>query len=447
MPVLALFVSFSLGFLSSERQLPPYESMRRASSWAQQQKSMQNVYVWLHKNLFRRGRTKGRWNIPRTHQEAAGLTDRQRESLSELLSLGYLSGYEEASDLVNVTVHEPDLTFEGYNLYTSGHAQEAVLMDMEGKVLHKWSYEFRDAFPELPDPEGLPNLDYWRRVYLYENGDILAIYEGFGIIKLDKDSNLIWANSRRCHHDLFLDENAIIYVLSKEAKIVPRIHEYELIVDDFITIIDPEGNVVRNVSILEAFEKSSYASFLRSGPKYGELFHTNTIEVFDGSSSHRSPYFKNGNVLISILKTSVIAILDMEQEKIVWALAGQWVGQHQPTLLENGNILLLDNYGHRHSMSKVVEINPFTQEIIWAYEGTLENVFSTKTLGSNQRLPNGNTLITESDSGRAFEVTPDKRIVWEYHNPARSGANNELVASLFEVIRLEAEYPMNWLNR
>jgi len=199
------------------------------------------------------------------------------------------------------------------------------------------------------------------------------------------------------------------------------------------------------VSLLEAFERSSYASFLDKMPKFGDLFHTNTIEVMDGSLADRSPIFKKGNILISLPTTNVIAIVDMEQEKVVWALSGQWIGQHQPTLLDNGNILLLDNHGH-YGMSKVIEMDPFTQEIVWAYEGTPENGFYTAAIGSNQRLPNGNTLITESCRGRAFEVTPEKQIVWKFYNPSRAGEKNELIATLFEVVRLDPDFPTDWLS-
>jgi hypothetical protein len=38
-------------------------------------------------------------------------------------------------------------------------------------------------------------------------------------------------------------------------------------------------------------------------------------------------------------------------------------------------------------------------------------------MGSAQRLPNGNTLITESAFGRVFEVTKEGEIVWDYVNP------------------------------
>ena len=79
------------------------------------------------------------------------------------------------------------------------------------------------------------------------------------------------------------------------------------------------------------------------------------------------------------------------------------------------------------------------------YGGDTTNGFSTVTCGSTQRLPNGNTLVTESDSGRAFEVTADREIVWEFYNPARVGKKGELVATLFEMIRLDAAAASEWL--
>ncbi len=141
---------------------------------------------------------------------------------------------------------------------------------------------------------------------------------------------------------------------------------------------------------------------------------------------------------------SVIAIVDLEDERVVWALSGQWHAQHQPTFLADGNLLLFDNQGHGE-LSKVIEIDPFSQEIVWSYAGTPENGFYSRTCGSNQRLENGNTLITQSNSGRAFEVTREGRIVWEYYNPARTGDQNDLIATLYELVRLPETHPP-WLD-
>jgi outer membrane protein assembly factor BamB len=114
-------------------------------------------------------------------------------------------------------------------------------------------------------------------------------------------------------------------------------------------------------------------------------------------------------------------------------------------LLDNGNMLLFDNNREGLRRSAVLEFDPLTGKVLWSYKERDPDVFFSKSCGSVQRLANGNTLITESDYGRAFELTPDKEIVWEYHNPYRAGEKNELVATLFEVVRLDPEVAKGWL--
>ena len=43
--------------------------------------------------------------------------------------------------------------------------------------------------------------------------------------------------------------------------------------------------------------------------------------------------------------------------------------------------------------------------------------FYSDYVSSAQRLPNGNTLITNGAVGQFQEVTPDNEIVWEYISP------------------------------
>jgi len=57
----------------------------------------------------------------------------------------------------------------------------------------------------------------------------------------------------------------------------------------------------------------------------------------------------------------------------------------------------------------------------------------------------GNTLITESDAGRAFETTADGKIVWEFYNPHSAGEQDEYIATLMEVVRLPQFFPTDWL--
>ena len=71
--------------------------------------------------------------------------------------------------------------------------------------------------------------------------------------------------------------------------------------------------------------------------------------------------------------------------------------------------------------SRVLEINPVTLELVWSYAGPR---FYSSNISGAQRLPNGNTLVTEGASGRLFEVTKESQIVWEYIYPQFSGANS-----------------------
>ena len=53
----------------------------------------------------------------------------------------------------------------------------------------------------------------------------------------------------------------------------------------------------------------------------------------------------------------------------------------------------------------------------WSYQAPNPSDFFSSILSSGQRLPNGNTLICDGDSGYFFEIDASDNIVWEYINP------------------------------
>lgn len=372
--------------------------------------------------------------------------------IRELEGIGYLTGSKEAPADSGVVVHDREKAWPGLNFYVSGHAPSAVLMDMEGRILHRWRCSFEEAFPDFPAErmrmEKEHMRQYWRRARLDRQGRVLAIFEGHGLVHLDRGSRVLWSWPGKAHHDLDVDGEGNIWVLCRTAHLVPRIHRTEPILEDFVAVLSPDGREIRRFSILEAFERSGFASFLQRMPRHGDILHTNTLEILDGSLADRVPAFAAGNLLVSCLKLDTIAVIDPRRERVVWAAAGSWKRQHQPTVVD-GRILLFDNKGGDEpgGRSRVLEIDPVTRRIVWSYEGTPDRPFHSDTCGSCQRLPNGNTLITESDYGRAFEVTRDGEIVWEYLNPHRAGQRGELIATLFELIRLPEDYASAWLER
>jgi hypothetical protein len=386
----------------------------------------------------------GRWVQSRDGKVAGS---RAAEVPADVKAVPYLQGYRPAQDQAVVEERDPHAAYQGLNLYVSGHAAEAVLMDMHGKTLHRWRYPLRRLWPDLAaDPE-MAKLEYWRRAHLFPNGDLLAIYEGLGLVKLNARSRVLWAHRGGTHHDLFVTREGLIYTLDREGRIIPRINPKEGVLEDFVTVLGPNGGVRRKISILKAFERSPYASLVQNMPlRKGDIFHTNTLEMLDGRFVGLNPAFRKGNLLISVFVLNTVAVIDPDRETVVWARTGGWRHQHQPTFLDNCHLLVFDNMGAGNGRSRVQEIDPVSGKLFWQYGGTPDVDLFSKTLGSCQRLPNGNTLITESENGRALEVTADKRTVWEFHNPHRAGEHGELVAALFEMVRLPSDFPFRGLG-
>jgi hypothetical protein len=391
----------------------------------------------------------GRWRTARPETGQPELTEEQEREAARLRSIGYLTGSRAAPSRSGVTVHDRRLAYQGLNFFSSGHRPGAALMDMEGNILHEWEVGVLDVWPNKVEEAETENAQYWRAVYLYPNGDVLAVFEGIGIVKLDKDSNILWKHDGGEHHDLHVVDDGRIYVLTRKAHVVRRINSQTPVLEDFITILDPQGNEIESLSLLEAFERSRFEVVMKvhGMRRRGDLFHTNAIERLDGRHVDKGPQFRDGNVLVSLRLLSLIGIVDMDLGEVVWVMSGMWLRQHDPTLLPNGNILLFDNMGYTSGRkSKVLEFDPLTQEAVWMYAGDASEPFYSEMCGAARRLPNGNTLITESDYGRAFEVSPGGQIVWEYLNPERSGEKNQLIATLFEMIRLPSDFPIGWAD-
>src|SRR5205823_6029236 len=124
-----------------------------------------------------------------------------------------------------VTVDQAEKTADGFTLYTMTGGARATLIDMRGTVIHHWELPFSRAWAHAPHvEEPLPDEHvYWFRCYLYPNGDLLAIYQsdgdtpyGYGLVKLDKDSKLLWAYANNVHHDVDVGEDGTIYTLAQQ---------------------------------------------------------------------------------------------------------------------------------------------------------------------------------------------------------------------------------------
>lgn len=402
------------------------------------------------------GTQSGRW---RRAPEAQELTAEQQAQREQLEAIGYLAGSSKAPDASGVVRHDRARSQPGLGFYVSGHAPEAILMDQDGELLHRWSYDYADAFPEHHPDESNPNDEFWRRAHLYPDGSILAIHDGLGILKLDKDSRLLWANPNNAHHDLAVLADGDIVTLTREAKLIPRVMENDVVLEDFVARLGPDGTTKATLSLLETMERSEPEHDWREAwwrlwkieetrklaAPPTDLFHSNSVTVLDGRFADRGEHFAAGNLLLSFCHLEMVLIVDPRQGRTLWSSVGEWALQHDPQLTPRGGLLVFDN-NWRDGQSRMVETDLASGEVLWEYSGSETEPFYSRTCGASQQLDNGNLLITESDAGRALEITPEGEIVWEFLNPARAGDEREYIATLFDVVRVPEESVAGWLR-
>ncbi len=338
-----------------------------------------------------------------------------------------------------VTVYKPEQCASGY-LLEFYRRRIPMLMDMNGNVVHTWKNVRGIGRMQLL-PNG--NLVVINRGAADDRSDLLPpgedepelviVGEEASMLEVDWDGNKVWEYKppSRPHHDFKRLENGNTIMIYAEQ--VPE--EYKAVIDDpnrraapikadCILEVDMKGETVWEWHEYEHLDINHYSKT----DGLADWTHTNTVQVLPPNHwyDEGDERFRPGNVLISVRNQNTIYIIDRESKEIVWSYTGNYKGglahQHEPHMIEPGlpgagNILIFDNgIGCRsiahEGRTYILEINPATRKTVWKYEKG--HRFYSATAGVQQRLINGNTLITSSCGGRVFEVTPRGQIVWEW---------------------------------
>jgi hypothetical protein len=315
---------------------------------------------------------------------------------------------------------------------------------MDGTIRHSWSAKWAEVFPKSKLPVGAPGTNHWRRAKLLPDGGLLVIWEGRAMARLGRDSAVAWVESNNAHHDLALLTPNTFAVLTREAAVLPAFVPDKPVLQDFVEVRDLSGALVSRQSLLEALIQSPFASVLDGRERSGDLFHTNSIELLDGRAAKQNPAFTAGRWLVSMRNLDAVGVVDPGTNTFVWLKQGPFKKQHDANLVDGGLALFDNNGSAKFSRAYIFDVKTFAP--IWTWEGRPDRPFKSGTLGTVQQLPNLNMLLTESDGGRAIEVTQTGEVVWEMYNPNRAGEHGELIAALFEVVRL-APADVPWLKR
>jgi hypothetical protein len=335
-----------------------------------------------------------------------------------------------------LTLNQKEKTANGYTLcITQAGTQETTLRDMQGKVVHQWKLRSRLAWMRSPHVlEPLPDeAVFWGNGRVCPDGSLIALCArngqpyGYGLVKLDKDSQVLWAYSANVHHDFDVGDDGRVYVLTQhiDPKPPPGLpgSPEEFFAEDLV-VLSPEGQHLVTIPLYEALHDSDFAMLFAAqlwrnlghshleGKYRGDVLHANSVKVLPRALAARFPQFQPGWVLVSFRSSSILAVIDPDKGQVVWAAIGPWQAQHDAQFLEDGHLLLFDNAGSPKG-ARVLEYDPATQAIPWAYTSEeAPRPLDVPSRGACQRLFNGNTLIVVPLT-KVFEVTANKETVWE----------------------------------
>lgn len=395
------------------------------------------------------------------------------------------------------TIYEPDAADNGYTVLSLLGTPAVIVIDMNGRVVKRWDgFNLTAGGPARVLPGGVviaPEGTFPRH---QESRALVARdFAGAELWRWDQAEEIsldgAQVMSARQHHDWQLSTFPAGYpspgvtpsltsarrLLLTHTSLTNAAIADHLLEDDRLVELDEAGRVlwqwrasdhVDELGLDAAARRAVRRLVNRDG---FDWYHVNSATYvgpnrwFDAGDQRFHP----DNVIISSRQANTVAIVARDGH-VVWHIGpdfgesvqqqaiGQIIGQHHahlipPGLPGAGNLLVFDNggaagYGDPTSISgdgnavmqragsRVLEIDPVTLQVVWSYSQI--NFYSTN-ISSAQRLANGNTLITEGAPGRVFEVTPDKRIVWEYMNAPGEGPGG--LVQVYRAYRI----PYGWL--
>jgi hypothetical protein len=333
---------------------------------------------------------------------------------------------------IGLRAFDPERAFPGFTLFAPlcVENRSVYLIDLQGSVVHTWT---------LPYPPGLSGY-LTERGTLFFNGrspeeNFLSRFPFKGGVVLEADWNgrVLWEVRHPDHHHhgiLLRNGNVLLHCMGAVPEEIARrvkggMVEKNMLSGQYAPLSQGEAGKMYSDYLAEitragktVWEWRTWEHLDPEGDGISEIQAPRTMWA-QGNSVQELP---DGDILASFRPTSTVVRISRNTGKILWKLSPPFVaGQHAPTLLPNGNILIFDNGTHRldDSMpySRAIEIDPATNEIVWKYQDYPSWNFFSPRMGIAQRLANGNTLLTESSFGRFFEVTKEGQIVWEYVNP------------------------------
>lgn len=322
------------------------------------------------------------------------------------------AGWDEDADTdrSGVTICEPGRVGPGLTVY-GDEDSSLIAIDATGSEVQRWT------------APGFTRVEYGVPL---AGGRAALLSTDEGVALVDGDGTLRWQTPLSCHHDLWpRTGGGFLVPVHTERAFQGRRVRFDAIVG-----LSADGDVLRRWDLFE--HRDLFAELHQPSPldvppggesiTVFDYYHLNAVQELPEDS------LWPGAWLMCLRNVDLVLVLDPERSEVLWSWGpGELEAPHHPTMTDAGTVLIFDN-GRRRRWSRVIEVDPASDQIVWTYR---QRDFFSDVRSGAQRLAGGTTLITESERGRLFEVTPSGEVVWEYWNPALSrGARRRIYRAL-----------------
>ena len=248
-----------------------------------------------------------------------------------------------------LTAHDPAKASPGYTLYApmSGNG-EVYLLDANGNVAHRWQMPYPPGLYGYLLPNG--NLFYGGKVRDDGGRDIFEAmkrFKGGVMLEADWDGNILWEHRDPYHHHdaRRTESGGCLYMTvarmddAQAAKIQGGQPGSDAggMYADVLVEVDADGNRIWEWRAAEHLDPDQH------------VITFNDLRM-NGATATPS-YHCRAPVMFSFRNISTVGIIDKASGNVVWQIGDDTLAQqHDPSLLDNGNVLIYDNGSHsRHN--------------------------------------------------------------------------------------------------
>ncbi len=259
----------------------------------------------------------------------------------------------------------------------------------------------------------------------YSNGDFLVVFHcrycffyRNSLARIAPDGQPVWYRRGYGHHVPHVTDDDVALVPATRVK-GPIVVNYtkekgitlrcQRLRHDFVRVIDGDGRLLEEISILDAIIKSQYAGFLRRKHICDPL-HINSVHKL-GENALGPNGIRPGDIVVSLRNLNAFGILDRDSHRLKKLVHGGFVQQHHVTHLAGSKFLMFDNFGtdgvHGPSRLLMVDVAGGTATTIFPNDATpehlrgrLSEIRGTAFVSPDRRR----AIVTFTLEGKAVEV-------------------------------------------